>query len=473
MPVTPSNSLLRHFWRFHMIRIVAACAALLALSASACAQGTFPGLAPPNQVIAGPNGGGVSQTPVPRALVLPDLPFTLSGSASVVATVTGALTNGHCVSIGSGGNIVDAGSACSGAGGGGTVNSATIGQYAVYSAATAVSGVTLSGDCTANASGVFTCTKTSGVSFATSATTDTTNASNISSGTLGNSRLPAAVLVGTLATAIGGVGNTSAYFSSPNTTTELFNRVFVGEVASFGTQNPMSPKDWVETIFGGSVSFSQVASVSTIGGAGALGAARTSDFRTAFGSASQATIGIEGLVKNDDTTNGTPIAVAVDGLAVANSNIGITLGSQLDVNSVNTPVTLTPYGGVPQGVTIALLLTTGFDAPIATQTISAAWVTALGRGGGPKFGYGGICEDGSLLTSVGSAGDGVCLSMAENEEVMWQNSGATRVHEIWGNATGINFNTPGVLVINGTSGVTCSGSPTASFATIKGIVTHC
>jgi hypothetical protein len=139
-----------------MIRFIAACAALLALPAIACAQGTFPSLTPPNQVLAGPNGGGVSALPAPRALVLPDLPFTLSGNTSVVATVTGALTNGHCVSIGSGGNIVDAGSACSGAGGGGTVNSATIGQYAIYTAATAVSGVTLSGGISCNASGVCT-----------------------------------------------------------------------------------------------------------------------------------------------------------------------------------------------------------------------------------------------------------------------------------------------------------------------------
>lgn len=57
---------------------------------------------------------------------------TKSGNTTTFATTTGTLTNSHCVSIDANGNLVDAGSACSGAGGGGTVSAGTNGQLATY-----------------------------------------------------------------------------------------------------------------------------------------------------------------------------------------------------------------------------------------------------------------------------------------------------------------------------------------------------
>ena len=66
---------------------------------------------------------------------------TRSGNTTTFATTTGTLTNGDCVSIGSGGNIQDAGGACTIGGGGGTVSSASKGQPAFYGASgTVVSG---------------------------------------------------------------------------------------------------------------------------------------------------------------------------------------------------------------------------------------------------------------------------------------------------------------------------------------------
>jgi hypothetical protein len=66
---------------------------------------------------------------------------TLAGSTTKIATVSGSLANGHCVSIDANGNLVDAGGACTTGGGGGTVTSGTAGQLAYYaSSGSSVSG---------------------------------------------------------------------------------------------------------------------------------------------------------------------------------------------------------------------------------------------------------------------------------------------------------------------------------------------
>lgn len=66
---------------------------------------------------------------------------TRGGNTTVFGTVQGALTNGHCVSIDSNGNFIDAGAACTTGGGGGTVTSSTMGYIGYYAA----SGNTISG----------------------------------------------------------------------------------------------------------------------------------------------------------------------------------------------------------------------------------------------------------------------------------------------------------------------------------------
>jgi len=75
-----------------------------------------------------------------RRLALPDRSTSLAGY------VTSPWVNGDCVSIGSAGDLVDAGGACTTGGGGGTVSSATAGQLAYYAAnGTTVSGANLAG----------------------------------------------------------------------------------------------------------------------------------------------------------------------------------------------------------------------------------------------------------------------------------------------------------------------------------------
>ena len=74
----------------------------------------------PNLPVIGNGSGGLTQG-------------TRSGNTTAFATTNGTLSNGHCVSIDSVGNLVDAGGSCTTGGGGGTVGSGTAGQIAYYS----------------------------------------------------------------------------------------------------------------------------------------------------------------------------------------------------------------------------------------------------------------------------------------------------------------------------------------------------
>lgn len=60
---------------------------------------------------------------------------TPSGNTTKFGTVTGALTNGHCIAADASGNLIDNGSTC-GTGGSGTVTSSTAGQVAYYPSST-------------------------------------------------------------------------------------------------------------------------------------------------------------------------------------------------------------------------------------------------------------------------------------------------------------------------------------------------
>lgn len=78
---------------------------------------------------------------------------SLQVGGAPVASTSGVLNNGHCVSINALGQFVDAGGPCTTGGGGGTVNPATIGQLAYYTGSTAISG-TLTGTGVLTALGV-------------------------------------------------------------------------------------------------------------------------------------------------------------------------------------------------------------------------------------------------------------------------------------------------------------------------------
>lgn len=95
------------------------------------------------------SAGGTGVTTITSGNVLvgqgtsPITNYPTSGTnARIASTTITSAGSGHCVSINGAGDLVDAGvGACGGTGGSGSVNSSTIGQVAVYTGATAVTGI--------------------------------------------------------------------------------------------------------------------------------------------------------------------------------------------------------------------------------------------------------------------------------------------------------------------------------------------
>ena len=139
---------------------------------------------------------------------------TVSGNTSKVATASGSLVNGHCVSIDASGNLVDAGGACTTGGGGGTVSAASVGQFAIYTGSTTVAGsATGSGVVTAlgnnaNGAGGFVTSPIANANLANSSTT--INGTSIALGASGTVTAAAGTLTGsTLSATVTGSSLTS------------------------------------------------------------------------------------------------------------------------------------------------------------------------------------------------------------------------------------------------------------------------
>lgn len=236
-----------------------------------------------------------------------------------------------------------------------------------------------------------------------------------------------------------------------------FARVFIGAAATTdGSNVPQSP-----TVLSSTYSFawtqnSQLGVMSSMGLNAITGLSRASDWVTFNGSASQGSEGVIGFGFNDDTTTaGGSIAVGGNfiGVAVASSK-GITLGTQNDINSARTSVTIDPYSGFPAGTAIATLATSGAYSSAATQNASAAYVVNIGYGGGPVFNTGLVFMSGSLATPAAFGGSlSAAIALPANYAVVWYTSGGTIGGSIYVDGSGVlNLNSSaGLLKFNGTA----------------------
>ena len=291
--------------------------------------------------------------------------FTRSGNTTDFATATGTLTSGHCVSIDSNGNFIDAGGACTTGGGGGTVTAGTVGQLAYYSGATNTGSFVLAGDCTFTYPNI-TCLKVGGTAFGTLATltpgtgvaTALTASLNASAGLVGYSGALGTPTSGTLTNATGLPVSTGLAGAGTGVITALGNPLnatsgLVGYSGALGTPTSGTltnatglPISTGVSGLGGGVATALAASLNATGGvvgySGALGTPTSGTLTNA---------------------TGLPISTGVSGLG---TNIPAALGTALNgtgaLSATSNVTLITPNLGTPS----TLVLSNATGLPIST-----------------------------------------------------------------------------------------------------------
>ncbi|GLS44355.1 hypothetical protein [Methylobacterium brachythecii] len=213
------------------------------------------------------------------------------------------------------------------------------------------------------------------------------------------------------------------------------DRLLVGAATANSGDFPATTKDWYEQLEAGTThpigfrtSWAQTASISTNGGIGVLGAARTSDINLPT---FQLAMGGLFATNNDNTTN-QQLATAMYAVAFRQPGAGIgaytgTVGAEIDIANLGNSVQLLPSNvDSPAGHTTALKLNSGAVVPGAT-TASAA--LTIGNNGA-KFLTGivmaqtaiaGLTYDGSGNVTGGGAS---AMRMSVFQTLEWFNTQA-------------------------------------------------
>ena len=339
-----------------------------------------------------------------------------SGNTTTFATATGTLTNGHCVSIDSSGNFVDAGGACTTGGGGGTVSTGAASQLAYYATAgTTVSGLTTAnnGVLVTNGSGV----PSIGTTIPTAVQSNITQVGTIGTGTWQGSAV---------GVPYGGTGGTSFTAYSPivggTTTTGAFQSAgSLGVAGYILTSNGNAAVPTFQAPAGGTGTVTSASVVSANGFAGTVATATTTPAITL-------TTSITGVLKG----NGTAISAATAGTDYAGLN------STNVYTGTNTFDTV--YGTVTsQSGTTYTLAAADCGTEIAFTNASAITVTipaALTTG----------CNIAILQTT--SAGQVTVTGTAVSAATLHSAHSYTKTYGQW-SIIGINIYTTGVAILTG------------------------
>ena len=210
------------------------------------------------------------------------------------------------------------------------------------------------------------------------------------------------------------------------------DRVFVGSAASesHGNQVPGSPAAgtflttqmgafWIERA-------ATTLSVSPYGEFGGVFAARTSD-KALSGYYGSATIGVVGIVENDDASANPTYAWASYMEANRGTNNKVVYGSEIAVKNKGNNVSPTPYNRNGWGA-VGIWMPAGGDSlynGVNANPCSVAIMIGRGDDHGntalPMSWNKGIIFNSTSLTGTdGDTGDGVAIEMAKNHAIRWQ-----------------------------------------------------